>query len=133
MWLLMGIYIIIIRQRHSNGKINLEKEIDLDALLVAHATNVLNADSETETSDAEWQSYHCFLANIQCITNKLIELNCLLASNKYALLCLTETWFDSLWDNNSVIQDQNYSILRSEHQLIIMVAQPLFIITIHFN
>ena len=31
------------------------REIDADALLAANASNVLNADSETDASDAEWQ------------------------------------------------------------------------------
>ena len=35
---------------------NFKKEVDPDALLAAIATNVLNADSETDASDAEWQS-----------------------------------------------------------------------------
>ena len=101
-----------VRQRHPYVKINFKKEIDPDVLLAAYAINVLNADSEINASDAKWQSYSCFLASVQCITNKLIKLNCLLASNKYALQSL----LDCSWDNNGVIQNQNYSILRCERQ-----------------
>ena len=57
---------------------------------------------------------NCILFNARSANNKISELRSLLFTEKFDLICITETWFNDKISDGIVCADTKYSILRKD-------------------
>jgi hypothetical protein len=56
----------------------------------------------------------CVLFNARSLNNKLQELNSLLLSEQFDVLCITESWLHVSTDDSTILNGSNYSLYRAD-------------------